>query len=109
MVLQTLVDASVPVLGLAIDIDGNGDTGASSLPGWADSASLGIDLLFVLRNQQVSVLAWENKDWRLVETLNLKVDLDENTLDFIVPASLAKPEGEWLVYAVSGVNVDGKF
>lgn len=107
-ILQTLKDAALPVLGLAVDSDSNPATGAQTLPGWVASGALGAEVMFVLRNHIVDVHVFSNGSWQLSESLPLVVDLDNNTLDFTVANTVVNAEWHWRVFSVAGVETDGK-
>jgi predicted esterase len=104
VVLETLLDPAVPLLGIAFDTDNDSATGAARLPGaWAPDGALGVELLVVLAQGAGEVLAWNNGQWASVADIDVTVDADDNTLDATLPASVATPgDATWNAIGVAG-------
>ena len=106
MVLETLLDPAVPLVGIAFDTDNNSATGAATLPGaWQPDGALGVELLVVLAQGAGDVLEWDDGQWRSVADLDVAVDADNNTLDATLPASVAAPgDATWNAIGVAGTT-----
>nr|AOO54587.1 amino-acid metabolism protein [uncultured bacterium] len=104
VVLETLLDPAVPLVGLAFDTDADRSTGAARLPGaWMPDGSLGVELLVVLAHDAGEVFAWDNGQWASAATVDVAVDTDNNTLDATLPASVAAPgDTTWRAIGVAG-------
>jgi len=105
VVLQTLIDPAVPLIGIAFDTDNDAATGAARLQGaWQPDASLGLELLVVLAEGAGEVLAWQGGQWTSVSGLAVAVDAGTNTLDATLPTAIAAPgEGTWNALGVAGI------
>ena len=64
VVLETLTPETTPLVGIAIDSDGDPATGPAALPGsWTSSGALGVDRLGVLGNGTGEVLEAKDGAW----------------------------------------------
>lgn len=89
VVLETLTPATRPVVGIALDSDGDPSTGAASLPGsWTAASGLGVDHLFVLRTAGGEVLAHRDGAWTGVGAFDVSVDPERNTLGAGLPFAI---------------------
>lgn len=106
VVLETLLDSAVPLIGIAFDTDNDSATGAAKLPGtWTPDGSLGVELLVILAQGAGEVLEWDNGQWTSVADLNVAVDADDNTLDATLAASVAAPgDATWNAIGVAGTT-----
>jgi hypothetical protein len=87
-VLETLTDATRPVLGIAFDGDGNPATGAPSLPGsWVAKTPLGVDTLFVLTRDGGAAMTWTDGKWAAhpESSFGVALDREANTMTADVP------------------------
>ena len=94
IVLETLKEATRPVVGVGVDSDGDASTGAPSLPGsWITAGSLGVDRLFVFTNKGGSDdgQAWyfAGGTWTRGRTFDVSTDLAANTLTATLPFRLS--------------------
>lgn len=106
VILQTLLDPAVPLIGIAFDTDNNSATGAAALPGsWQPDGYLGIELLLVLAQGAGEILEWDSGQWRRVADLAVGVDTGNNTLEATLPASVAAPgNATWSALGVAGTT-----
>jgi len=106
VVLQTLIDPAVPLVGIAFDTDDNSTTGAPRLPGsWEPEGVLGLELLLVMTAGAGQVLAWDEGNWRRVAGLEISVDTLRNTLDTTLPPAVAAPgDATWRAIGVAGTT-----
>lgn len=105
-ILETLVDPSLPILGLAFDTDSNPATGAAVLPGgrWPALDPLGIELLMVVSADGTSVLDWNGLDWIEHGRFPSQIDPTANTMDAeIRTPALPRRRGVWRAFAVLGI------
>ncbi len=103
-ILETLVDAGRPVLGVAFDSDANPTTGATSLPGgsWTPASPLGVDRLVIARGSSARLYQYSGA-WVLAGEFPASVDTAANTISTTVPASLASPgAATWRAFGVLG-------
>ena len=107
-VLETLVDPSVPLVGVAFDTDDDPATGAETLPGsWTPDGSLGVELLAVLADGAGEVLAYTDDEWQAVSDLEVVVDPERNVVEATVPGDLAAPgDDTWNALGVAGVTTE---
>lgn len=110
-VLGTLVNPSLPVLGVAFDTDANPATGAASLPGgrWTNVDPLGVDHLIVAAHGRTELWRATGNTWHKVRVpfgkLLGHVDPKDNTIDVNVHASLLpRMSGSWRAFGVLGVQ-----
>ena len=106
-VLETLVDADTPVLGVAFDTDSNPATGAGALPGgaWSPASPLGVELLLVVRSSGAALLQYAQPlgAWQPAGSFPASIDPAANTLGALVPAALASPgAATWRAFGVLG-------
>jgi hypothetical protein len=88
-VLETLTDATRPVLGIAFDRDGNPATGAPSLPGsWVARTPLGVDTLFVLTRAGGTAMTWDGGKWAARGSFPVALDGAANTVTADVPFAM---------------------
>jgi predicted esterase len=108
VVLETLVDPAIPLLGIAFDTDNDSATGAARLPGaWQPDGALGVELLVVLAQGAGEVLKWDGGQWRSVAGLAVAVDPGNNTLDATLPANVAAPgDATWNAIGVAGTTTE---
>jgi hypothetical protein len=106
VVLQTLLDPAVPLVGIAFDTDNNSATGAATLPGtWQPDGALGVELLVVLAQGAGDILQWDGGQWRSIADLDVAVDADNNTLEATLPAAVAAPgDATWNALGVAGTT-----
>lgn len=106
VVLETLLDTSVPLIGIAFDTDNNASTGAAALPGaWQPDGALGVELLVVLAEGAGEVREWRDGQWTRIEALAVAVDADDNTLDATLPAGIAAPgNATWNAIGAAGTT-----
>lgn len=107
VVLETLTPETTPLVGIAIDSDGDPATGPAALPGsWTSSGALGVDRLAVLGNGTGEV--WEAKDgaWSRTAALAVAADSDANTLTATLPFTLPR-RGALRTVAVAGYEHGG--
>jgi hypothetical protein len=106
VVLETLLDTSVPLIGIAFDTDNNASTGAATLPGaWQPDGALGLELLVVLAAGAGEVREWDNGQWTSVAQIDVAVDATNNTLAATVPSSVAAPgDATWNAIGVAGTT-----
>ncbi|MBK6510297.1 MAG: hypothetical protein IPG06_13185 [Haliea sp.] len=106
VVLETLLDPAVPLVGIAFDTDNNSATGAATLPGaWQPDGALGVELLVVLAQGAGEILEWDGGQWRSIADLDVAVDADNNTLEATLPAAVAAPgEATWNAIGVAGTT-----
>lgn len=106
VVLETLLDPAVPLVGIAFDTDDDSTTGAATLPGsWAPDGTLGVELLVVLVQGAGEVLQWDGGQWQSAAALAVAVDTDDNTLAATLPATVAAPgDSRWNAIGVAGVT-----
>lgn len=106
VVLETLLDPAVPLVGIAFDTDNNSTTGGAALPGsWQPDGTLGVELLLVLAQGAGDILEWDGGQWRSIAELDVAVDAGENTLEATLPASVAAPgDAIWNAIGVAGTT-----
>jgi predicted esterase len=106
VVLETLLDPAVPLVGIAFDTDNNTATGAPTLPGsWAPDGTLGVELLLVLAQGAGDVLEWDGEQWTSVADLEVTVDTGNNTLATTLPSNVATPgNATWKALGVAGTT-----
>jgi hypothetical protein len=111
VVLETLLDPKIPLVGIAFDTDSNSTTGAARLPGtWQPDGALGIELLVVLEQGVGQVLKWENSDWQPVAAFDVAVHPDDNTLEATLPpAEVAPGDATWNAIGVAGTTTASWF
>lgn len=112
VILQTLLEVDRPVIGIAVDADANPATGAAVLPGgsWPASTPLGIDYLLVQRGGEATLLRYAEAAWSTLATLPAEVNLQRNTIELEIPASLLDPAQQtWRMFALAGfaASADG--
>lgn len=86
--LETLVDAGVPLVGIGFDLDGDASTGASAFPAgdFAPSSPLGLEIFVRLAKSGSALLEFEagqagsEGKWKRRTRLESEVDVDANTL-----------------------------
>ena len=103
-ILETLVDADTPVLGVAFDSDANPATGAAALPGgaWTPASPLGVDRLVIVRGSGAQLYQFAGV-WSLAGSFAASVDPAANTISATVPAALASPgTATWRAFGVLG-------
>ena len=103
-ILETLVDADTPVLGVAFDSDANPATGASALPGgaWTPASPLGVDRLVIVRESGAELYLFTGV-WSLAGSFPASVDPAANTIGATVPVALASPgTATWRAFGVLG-------
>ncbi|HEY6131605.1 MAG TPA: hypothetical protein VIV27_06270, partial [Halioglobus sp.] len=106
VVLETLLDAAVPLVGIAFDTDNDSATGAAKLPGtWQPDGPLGTELLVVIAQVAGEILRWENGQWTSVATITVSVDTDDNTLVAMLPSTVVAPgDATWKAIGVAGTT-----
>lgn len=103
-VLETLVDAKAPVLGVAFDTDGDPNSGAPLVPGWTARGGLGIDRLAVLRHGTSGVVRFAGGQWSSAGHFPARIDVATNVVEATIPSEqLPKLAGTWRVFAMLGV------
>jgi pimeloyl-ACP methyl ester carboxylesterase len=105
-ILESLVDPTLPILGVAFDTDANPATGAASLPGgrWPALDPLGIDLLVIVSEEGAEVRRYDGAEWRDAGRFDAEVDAEVNTLDTRIRTGLLpRSGGVWRAFAVVGV------
>jgi hypothetical protein len=109
-VLETLEDASLPLLGIGLDLDGDPQTGAADLPGgsWTvHGTPLGLERLIVVSAAGTRVLRWNHGAWRESPGPAARLDADDNTIDVAVPRdALGATAGSWRAVGVLGLTSD---
>lgn len=106
-ILETLVDPSLPVLGVAFDTDNDSSTGSRSLPGgrWLVDGSLGTDLLVVVSLAGAELQRYVDSRWRVVANFGAQVDADTNLMETTIPVTEANPgRATWRAFAAVGIN-----
>jgi len=106
VVLQTLLDPALPLVGIAFDIDNDRATGAATLPGaWQPDGALGVELLALLAQDAGELLQWDGGQWTRVADLAVSVNVDTNTLDSTLPSRvLPDRAATWSAIGVAGVT-----
>lgn len=105
-VLQTLVDPTLPMLGIAFDTDRDTATGAAQLPGeqWQAAGDLGAEVLLLLSSAGGEVLRANGDTWQSAGTFAVAVDAATNTISAGVPTGLLDPQQQtWRAYAALGL------
>ncbi|MBV9042428.1 MAG: hypothetical protein JOZ68_15605 [Acidimicrobiia bacterium] len=107
-VLETLVDPSLPLLGVGFDTDGNSATGAPGIPGgsWKVKGPLGLDRFLVADNSGGILYAWNGAGWYPVASFPTTIDPTANTMTTTIPSSVLPVIGDapWKVTGVLGVT-----
>ncbi|HEX7096116.1 MAG TPA: hypothetical protein VF183_09545, partial [Acidimicrobiales bacterium] len=114
-VLGSLVNPSLPVLGVAFDTDADTATGAATLPGgrWPAVDPLGVEKLVVASADGAQLWSHLTGSWQRVDLppglLRAHVDPERNTIDVRIHHSvLPATSGVWRAFGVLGVqNPDG--
>jgi len=104
-ILETLVDASLPVLGVAFDTDANPTTGAAALPGagWVPQGPLGVEVLVVVDAAGASVERYSAGSWVPAGSLAGGIDPASNVIEVTLPSAVADPgSSTWRAFAVLG-------
>lgn len=111
VVLQTLVDPAVPLVGIAFDTDNNRSTGAARLPGsWQPAGSLGVEWLALLARDGGELLEWDGGQWQSLAALDVTVNTDTNLLATTLPARAGRPgDATWNVLGVAGITAASWF
>ena len=106
VVLETLLDTAVPLVGIAFDTDHDSATGAAKLPGpWQPDGSLGTEVLVVLAQNAGEVLRWDNGQWTSIAGVTVAVDAEDNTLEATLPPAIAAPgDSIWNAIGVAGTT-----
>jgi dienelactone hydrolase len=88
-VLQTLVDADVPLLGVGLDTDGDPGTGAAGVPGgrWTPAQPLGLDVFATVSSAGGTLLRWQGGSWAEPVAVPATVDTGTNTMETALPRS----------------------
>jgi hypothetical protein len=106
-VLETLLKAEQPEVGIGFDTDANRLSGSTSVPGggWNARTPLGLEAMVLLRGSGARLLRWEGGAWRDGGSVEGAIDLGANTLSATIPkAKLAAPDnGVWRVVGVAGL------
>jgi hypothetical protein len=103
-VLETLTDATRPVLGVAFDRDADAATGAPSLPGsWVAKTPLGVDTLFVLTRSGGTAMTWSGGRWTASASFPVALDADANTVTADVPFAMPR---SGVVRSVAAIGYD---
>ena len=85
-VLETLTDATRPLIGVALDGDNQPATGAPSLPGsWTSAPRLGLDRLLLLGRSGGQDLRWDGSAWKPVGSFSVALNPADNTVRATVP------------------------
>jgi pimeloyl-ACP methyl ester carboxylesterase len=102
IVLETLLDTRVPVIGMAFDTDENPATGAPSLPGgrWKPAGPLGVEDLALLTSGGGRLLRWNGARWREGGSFAVRSDVTTDTVEATLP--LAPGPTTWRVFGVAG-------
>ncbi|MBV8982276.1 MAG: hypothetical protein JO086_15345, partial [Acidimicrobiia bacterium] len=107
-VLETLVDPSLPLLGVGFDTDGNSATGAPGIPGgsWKAKGPLGLDRFLVADNSGGILYAWNGTGWYPLASFPTTIDPVANTMTTTIPSSVLPVIGDapWKVTGVLGVT-----
>lgn len=106
-VLQTLLKASLPVLGIGFDTDADPGTGAPDFPGssWQPKKPLGIDLIVTVSEQHATLRRFSDGKWSKASTFVSTVDSQANTMQATIPKTLAEPDtAVWRVFAGLGIQ-----
>jgi hypothetical protein len=107
-ILETLVDATLPVLGVAFDTDNDPFTGSRSLPGglWLVDGSLGVDMLVVISAEGAELQRFIDSSWTVVTSFPAQVDVETNVIETTIPFAEANPgRATWRSFAVVGIDV----
>jgi hypothetical protein len=105
-ILETLVDADLPVVGVAFDTDADPSTGAAALPGgtWAVDGPLGVDVLVVLSAAGGELRRFADGQWAIEANIPTRVDTEANTLAATVLHTLVDPaRSTWRAFAAVGI------
>lgn len=109
-VLETLEDASLPLLGIGLDLDGDPQTGAADLPGgsWTVRGTpLGLEQLIVISAAGTRVMRWHNGGWRESAGPAARIDTADNTIDLVLPRDTPATSGtNWRAVGVLGLTSD---
>lgn len=86
-ILETLIDAGVPLVGIGFDLDGNSSTGSASLPAgnFTPSSPMGLEFFVRLAKSGSALLEFKSGQWKRSLRLGSEIDLDANTLRTTVP------------------------
>jgi hypothetical protein len=106
-ILQTLTDPTVPLLGIAFDIDRNPATGAETLPGgqWLANRALGVELLLVLSSAGGELQRFTNGAWASEASFAVVVDPERNVIEATVPFSVLDTRfARWRAFAALGIR-----
>ncbi len=109
-VLQTLDEASRPVLAVGFDTDRDPTTGAATFPGdaWNAVPPLGIELVVVITGAGGELRRFESGRWATVATFPSAVDVDSTMIEATVPSAHLDPRGAiWRAFAAVGLAHDG--
>jgi hypothetical protein len=108
-ILSSLVDADLPVVGVAFDTDADPATGAAALPGgrWPAKGALGVDRLVVVSSQGGTLWTWSGTDqgtWSESARFAATVDPETNVVATVVPPSALDPgRAVWRAFGVVGI------
>lgn len=109
-VLETLEDASLPLLGIGLDLDGDPQTGAADLPGgsWTvQGTPLGLEQLIVISAAGTRVMRWQNGSWNESAGPAAHIDTADNTIDLALPREVLGAIGPtWRAVGVLGLTSD---
>jgi pimeloyl-ACP methyl ester carboxylesterase len=105
-VLETLVDGADALIGVGLDTDGDGATGAARVPGgqWQNGESLGLEHVVVLGTDgDGSLLSWDGDSWTDAGAVEVRVDRARNFVSATVPA-LRPGTATWNAVGVVGMQ-----
>jgi predicted esterase len=104
--LETLTNAAMPVVGLAIDSDASPRTGAAALPGsWRPKSPLGVDTLFTIDHRGGQVRRFTSGRWGAPTPTHAGgwIDADTNKVTGWLPTEYLKRARDTVrVFAVVG-------
>lgn len=107
-VLETLIDPAVPLLGIGLDLDGDPNTGAPTLPGeqWNVAGTpLGLERVISISAAGAQLWSWNGSSWLSEGVFDSVIDPDENTLFAEIPNELLGAYGRtWRAVAAVGVS-----
>lgn len=105
-ILASLVSESLPVVGVAFDVDGDPETGATTLPGqqWLPRGRLGVEHLVVVSSAGGELWTATGDDWDPVRRFPAEVDAERNLLATVVSRDVLDPgRATWRAFAVAGI------
>jgi predicted esterase len=111
-VLNSLVDPSVPLVGVGFDTDADPATGSRGIPGgyWQVLGSLGLEAFVVISSEGGRLLRFVDGVWHQDgATFTATVDTEDNTVSTTVASSLLDPgAATWRAVGVAGIRRGGR-